>query len=197
MVKKVKSSFINMFLSLLVVGLLSGFSLGYVYERTKEPIEKAKFEKKLKAIKQVLPKIDNNPMEKAVRIYDKALKDSIDLYPGFFNNKLVGVATTGFSYNGFNGLVKIIVGFDPKGEILDIAVLDQKETPGLGTKIQTRKFIEQFVGKNPGKINMKVKKDGGSIDAISGATITTRAFSESVVTAYQAYSKIKDSLKQN
>ena len=82
-----------------------------------------------------------------------------------------------------------MVGFKPDGSINNIVVLEQKETPGLGTKMKDDAFISQYRDKNPGSSNLKTTKDGGEIDALTGATITTRAFSDAVTMAHQVYSE--------
>ena len=91
----------------------------------------------------------------------------------------------GTSEKGFSGTVKTMIGFKPDGSINNIVVLEQKETPGLGTKMKEAKFIKQFLGKNPATFNLKVKKDGGQVDALTGATISTRAFSETVQSSFE------------
>jgi electron transport complex protein RnfG len=68
-------------------------------------------------------------------------------------------------------------------------VLQQKETPGLGTKIETPEFREQFYGKNLSEFQLNVKKDGGDVDAITAATISSRAFCDAVQRAYDTYQK--------
>src|SRR5690606_34719403 len=93
----------------------------------------------------------------------------------------------GSSEKGFSGLVKIMVGFKPDGTIQNIAVLEQKETPGLGTKIKDESFLQQFRDKNPSTFNLKVKKDGGEVDALTGATISSRAFTESAKLAFDEF----------
>ena len=80
-----------------------------------------------------------------------------------------------------------MVGFHPDGTINNIAVLEQKETPGLGTKMKDEKFIRQFRDKDPATFNLKVKKDQGDVDALTGATITTRAFGEATQLAYDVF----------
>ena len=90
-----------------------------------------------------------------------------------------------------------MVGFNPNGNINNIAILEQKETPGLGTKIKDLKFIEQYKNKNPNSFNLKVTKDGGEIDALTGATISTRAFSEAVQMAYDVFMKNIDFIKES
>ncbi len=67
--------------------------------------------------------------------------------------------------------------------------LDHKETPGLGTKMTEPEFKEQFTGKNPAEFTLKVKKDGGPVDAITAATISSRAFCDAVQRAYNTLQK--------
>jgi electron transport complex protein RnfG len=84
-----------------------------------------------------------------------------------------------------------MIGILPDGTINDISVLEQKETPGLGDKMQKSKsnFSLQFKNKNPASFKLKVKKDGGEVDAITAATIRSRAFCDAVNRAYNAYMK--------
>jgi electron transport complex protein RnfG len=193
---KKKSTFLNMMLSLLTITLISGLALGFVNDLTIGPIAKAKLERKISALKLVLPKFDNNPVEELKLVRWEQSKDSIEIYPAFFKDVFVGVAIVGSSEKGFSGLVKIMVGFDPDGEIKNIAVLDQKETPGLGTKMKDEKFIQQYKNKNPDLFNLKVTKDGGEVDALTGATISSRAFSEAVQMAHDVFVKNIDFIKE-
>ena len=191
---KAASTFINMLGVLFIVTIISGLSLGYVNTITKAPIAKAKLEKKIKALQQVLPAFDNNPVNERILTVSDKTKDSVELYPAYRQKTLSGIAVVGSSKKGFSGLIKLIIGFDTQGSINNIAVLEQKETPGLGTKMKNLSFIQQFIGKNPSKYNLKVKKDGGEIDALTGATISSRAFVASVQMAYDVYKKEIDSL---
>jgi electron transport complex protein RnfG len=79
----------------------------------------------------------------------------------------------------------------PDGTIKGVEVLTHKETPGLGDKMEKSKsnFSVQFEGKNPKTFKMMVKKDGGDVDAITASTITSRAFTDAVNRAYNAYIK--------
>ncbi|WP_117879996.1 RnfABCDGE type electron transport complex subunit G [Aureibaculum luteum] len=190
---KKESTFINMVVSLLLITLVSGLSLGFINDLTIEPIAKAKLDRKINAIKLVLPEFNNNPVEDLVVVKSEFAKDSVEIYPAFKNEEFVGAAVIGSSEKGFSGLVKIMVGFTPDGTIQNIVVLEQKETPGLGTKMKDEKFLKQFRGINPSKFNLKVTKDGGEVDALTGATITSRAFGESVKMAYDEFLKNLDS----
>ncbi|SFS46157.1 RnfABCDGE type electron transport complex subunit G [Lutibacter maritimus] len=192
---KKKDTFMNMVISLFVITIISGFSLGYVNQLTEQPIKDAKVAKKTNAIKLVLPDFDNNPVEDVVLIKSENINDSIEVYPGFANNEFVGAAVIGSSEKGFSGLVKLMIGFKASGEIQNIEVLEQKETPGLGTKMKDEKFLAQFRDKNPSTYNLKVKKDGGEVDALTGATISSRAFGEATQMAFDEFMKNKENLK--
>lgn len=191
---KKKDTFINMLVSLFAITIISGFSLGYVNELTVGPIEKGKIERKVNALKLVLPTFDNNPVEDVQLIKSPLAKDSVEVYPAFSNNQFVGAAIIGSTEKGFSGLIKIMVGFKPDGTIQNIVVLEQKETPGLGTKMKDDKYLAQYRDQDPSTYNLKVTKDGGDVDALTGATITSRAFGEAVQMAYDEFMKNNSSL---
>lgn len=192
---KKESTFLRMVVSLLIITLVSGLSLGFVNDLTAGPKAKAKLEKKIKALKLVLPTFDNNPVNEVAKVKSELAKDSVELYPAFAENKFVGAAVIGSSEKGFSGLVKIMIGFTENGIIENIEVLEQKETPGLGTKMKDEKFLKQFRGIDPATYNLKVKKDGGDVDALTGATITTRAFGEAVQMGYDEFVENSEVLK--
>lgn len=79
---------------------------------------------------------------------------------------------------GFGGEIKATIGLRPDGNIINLAInkLDQQETPGLGAKIVNPSFRESFKGKSGDAL--KLKKDGGKIDALTSATISSRAVSD-------------------
>ena len=181
---KKKSTFLNMTLTLLITTAVAGISLGFINDITKGPKAKAKLEQKINALRSVLPEFNNNPVDQVVLIKTEMARDSVELYPAFMDSVYVGTAVVGSSEKGYSGLIKIMVGFNPDGSIKNIEVLEQKETPGLGTKMKEDRFIRQFRGKNPSEFTLKVKKDKGDVDALTGATITTRAFNEATQMAY-------------
>lgn len=191
---KKESTFINMVVSLFVITLVAGFSLGFVNDLTVGPKAKAKLEQKVNALKLVLPNFDNNLVKDRQLIKSEKVKDSVEIYPAYLNNEFIGAAIIGTTNKGFSGLIKIMVGFKPNGNIQNIVVLEQKETPGLGTKIKGETFLQQFRGVNISSFKMKVEKDGGEIDALTGATITSRAFCEATQMAYDVFLVKNDSL---
>lgn len=184
---KKESTFLNMTLTLFVITIVAGVSLGFINDITKGPKAAAKLARKTSAIKNVLPEFNNNPVKEVSLVKSDLAKDSIEIYTAFLNEVQAGTAVIASSQKGFSGLVKIMVGFHPDGSINNIAVLEQKETPGLGTKMKDEKFIRQFREKDPSTFNLKVKKDQGDVDALTGATITTRAFGEATQLAYDIF----------
>ncbi|WP_338357878.1 RnfABCDGE type electron transport complex subunit G [Yeosuana marina] len=191
---KKESTFFGMLLSLLVITLVSGFALGFVNDLTIEPKAKAKLEKKINALKLVLPAFDNNPVEDIKMVTSDKVSDSVEIYPAYSKNEFVGAAVIGSTEKGFSGLVKLMVGFKPNGDIENVVVLEQKETPGLGTKMTEDKFLNQFKGINISDFKLAVKKDGGDVDALTGATISSRAFCDATQMAYDAFIKNNASL---
>ncbi len=180
---KKESTFVNMVLTLLLITGLSSLALSGVYELTKGPIAKARKEKKEKAIKAVIPEFDTMLIK---MVMPETGKDSVELITASRDSLWIGTAISTYTYKGYSGLIRLMVGFLPDGCIENVAVLEQKETPGLGTKIADDKFKSQFIGKNPEKFNLKVKKDGGDVDAITAATISSRAYCDAVQRAYEA-----------
>jgi len=93
---------------------------------------------------------------------------------------------------GYGGPIKITIGVTPAGSLSAIAItkLDQQETPGLGAKIVKPKFLDQFKGKTVDQV--KVKQDGGEIDAITAATISSRATADGI---HEKLKKFLDTVK--
>lgn len=185
---KMESTFKNMVLSLTLISLAASACLGFVYEYTKKPIELSILNKKLDAIKQVVPEFNNNPNDEMYKL-PTGEGDSLEVYPAKKDEKIVGYAVNTFTKKGFSGNISLMTGFKPDGTIVNITVLEQRETPGLGTKMTEPQFKDQFNEKNPSQFNLKVKKDGGPVDAITAATISSRAFCDAVQRAYNTLQK--------
>lgn len=186
---KKESTLFNMVSSLVIVTLVASTALGYVYELTKGPIAAAKLAAKMKAIDEVVVPYDNNPVEEMYKISVEGSVDSLEVYPAKKDGKLMASAIRSFSPKGYGGNIWLMVGLLPDGNIQSIVVLEHKETPGLGTKMNNIEFQEQFLGKNPSSFNLKVQKDGGDVDALTGATITSRAFGGATQLAFDTYMK--------
>lgn len=172
-----------MLLSLLFISAGMSAALGFVYTLTKGPIEIANKQAEIQAVKDVLPAFDNDPTTGVKSI------DGLDYYVATTQGQPTGYAVKTFTDKGFSGRFTVMVGFKPDGSINKIKVLDQKETPGLGTKMKEPKFSDQFLDKNPAIFTLKVKKDGGQVDAITAATISSRAYCDAVQKAYHGFLK--------
>ncbi len=189
------SSLPNMVLTLLIITAVSGSSLGFVYQLTKEPIAAARLMKQQEAIKEVVPGFDNDP---GSEMYELTSSEGLGLkvFPAKKGDSIIGVAIESITNKGFSGEIKIMVGLKPDGTIINYKVLEHKETPGLGTKMadwfKTEKGNQNILGKHPGKNKLVVTKDGGEVDAITAATISSRAFLHAIETAYTTYTENTD-----
>ncbi len=183
---KKESSFVNMVVTLVLVTAIAGLALGGVYNLTKGPIATAKKAKLEKALRKVLNEFDDVQPFTSI---SKDGKDSLYFYNAFKDGQFVGTAVKTYTDKGFGGRFWIMVGFDADKKIVNTAVLEHKETPGLGDKMDQKKhdWSKQFIGLNPFGAPMKVKKDGGDIDAITAATISSRAFIDATQRAVDNY----------
>lgn len=191
MAKKLESTLINMILSLVLISMTMSAALGFVYLKTKGPIEAAARQKELAAIRQVLPEFDSDPANGVVE------KNGVVIYNLSKEDQLVGYAVKTFTEIGFSGHIELMAGFMPDGSIHRVSVLAHKETPGLGTKMSDPQFSDQFLGKNPADFVLKVKKDGGQVDAITAATISSRAYCDALQRAFDAFHAVRDTLSDN
>lgn len=190
---KLESSFKNMLISLFGVTLIASAALGLVNDATKDPIAKAEIEKQTNAIAAVLPSFEK--LEPVKKILPADGKDSIEIFTAInANGEIVGNAVKSYTNNGFSGYIEIMVGIDKENVIYGYQVLKHAETPGLGSKMNdwfndTGKPGQNIIGKSLSNEKLSVSKDGGSVDAITAATISSRAFLDAI---NRAYSVVKD-----
>jgi electron transport complex protein RnfG len=199
---KEDTSFKKMVLALFLVSAIASTSLGIIYALTKETISEARKLQKQNAIETVLPDFDNDPLEK---IEKRSVDgDTLYFYMAQEKGEWIGTAVETFTNKGFSGKFKLMVSFTPDGKIYDISVLEHHETPGLGDKIEKEKSLDkstgkswssQFEGKDPAEFRLAVKKDGGDVDAITAATISSRAFCDAVQRAYDEFIKMQQETK--
>jgi len=188
---KPESNLRNMFLALTFIAMLMSGALSFVYLKTKDPIARTEQVKREKAIREAIPSFDS-----LVAIREAVGEgDTLTASLGFAGDTLAGVAVETYTTKGFSGMIKFVVGFTSDGRINNLTGFNHKETPGLGTKMAEPKFRNQFLGKNPETFKLKVKKDGGDVDAISAATITSRAVCDGITKAWVAFGKTRKSLQ--
>ena len=173
MAQKIESSLKNMVISLLVITLVAGLSLGFVQQVTKDPIANSKQQKQIEAISAVVPEFNNNPLEQPLPqpVFIDEVKEC-KVYTATKDSVVVGYAILATS-SGFGGDVELMVGFTPDGKIYNTSVVSHQETPGLGDKMTTEKFRSQFIGFDNKTQKARVKKDGGDVDALTAATISS------------------------
>ena len=180
---KKESSLKNMLIALFVITAISGGLLGLVYGMTKDTIAEVDLKKNQAAIEAVLQ--TGTPIDRL----EEATIDELPCNLAYdAQGNLLGAAVKTYSNAGFNGRIELMVGILTDGTINAISVLSQSETPGLGANMVNPKFKDQFNGKNPNNgYKLTVTKDGGDVDAITAATITSRAFSGAVQLACDAF----------
>ena len=181
-------NFIAPIAALLVIAVVSAFVLGEVHEITLDPIQEAKDARELKAISEVVEDFDNDPFEERKVIVTKNRRHKLDMYPARKDGQLHSVAIKSYTNTGFAGRIELMVGFNADGSVNNFKVLSSHETPGLGAKIDEPKFKKQFKGMHPQRHAFKVRQDGGKIDAVTGATISSRAIIRAITRAYDAFS---------
>lgn len=177
---------------------------------TADRIAAARVAKKKAAFAQVLPEFDNDPLAASCSFGE------VVFYRGSRDGVLVGVAGEGAA-GGFGGPVKVLVGILPDGTLTRVVVTGHTETPGLGTAVTDRKqqmtvndlfrpaasdvgvppngFLDQFgpapecACRNVAEAPFKLKADAGTLDAISGATISSRAVADAVTRVVTAFNE--------
>ncbi len=180
-------TFLKMLCTLTLIAVLAAFILAGVHKLTKQPIAAAKDQRELEAISEVVEAFDNNPFAEKMIITTPDKKHKLEFFPARKNGKINSFAIKTYSDNGFGGRLELIAGFYIDGAIKSFKITDHHETPGLGSKADEPKFKEQFDGFNPNKHKFKVRQDGGEIDGVTAATITSRAVIDAIQRAVDAY----------
>lgn len=188
--KKLESSLLNMTLVLTLVAVVMGGILAFVNHLTEGPIQEQKDKALADGIKAVMV---CNDLVVAEPVEVKQTVDGKEHTFIIYNvkdaqGKDLGAAVQSVTM-GFGGDLKVLVGFDPEGNILGYTLLEHTETPGLGAKADQwfqKGQKGDIIGKSPVE-PLTVSKDGGQVDAITASTITSRAFLKAVNNAYNAY----------
>ncbi len=180
-------------LILTIITLISGLALGLVYEITKNPIAQAQDAAKKEAWQAVFADVDANSFE-AVDVDQKAADAAVKATGANATVDEVckagdaGYIVTTTDKEGYGGDIQVTVGITTDGTVSGVSILSISETAGLGMRATEPGFYNQYVGKQAEKFY--VSKDGGDgepIDALSGATITSRAFTGAVNVALAYY----------
>lgn len=187
-----ESTLKNMVAVLFGITLVASAGVGVVNMITVEPIVQSKQAATTAALTEVLPPFDETTSEELT--IDEM---PITVYTATKGGVVAGYAVQSMSKLGFGGAVRMMVGFDPDGRVVNINVLEQTETPGLGTKMcdEGNPLLGSVKGQRledkqlvDGKL--AVRKDGGDVDALTAATISSRAYVDAVNRAWMAYKSV-------
>lgn len=181
---------IKMIVVLTVLGALSGGGLAVVRSSTAAKIEYQQLTfVKGPAIKDILQGCTNDPIVDRFKIQDGETERSF--FVGVFEGKAKAVAFETYG-KGFGGDIGLMIGVDLETDkVLGVGVTTHSETPGLGSRAKDDpKFRTQFKDL-PFNEPFKVKPDGGQIDAVSGATITSRGVCGAITDSSEFFSRLK------
>lgn len=171
---------------LTIIAAISAGVLAFVDQKTEEPIANALKAEEMAAVESVLPPFDNEADKDTVSVGDET--QSYKFYRGRMEGEIVGAAFTVIAPNGYSGDIKVMVGVDTAGLVQGIVILDHRETPGLGAKIETAGFRDQYRGRSlEDPETWDVLKDGGTFKQITGATISSRAVTHCVARALEFF----------
>lgn len=148
-------------LALTVVVFISVAVLSGMDSFTRDTIQYQKELKIQRMLNQLFPEMTDYEFDESTEIYTITADDT-----------KIGYAFLGVGV-GYGGNIDIVVGMENKTTVKGIAVIAHAETPGLGDKILAPDFTDKFVGLDISEV--KLTRDGGKIDAITGATISTQA----------------------
>lgn len=155
---------------LTVICAVSSALLAAVFKLTERPIAAALEARTKAAATSVMP-AGLPPPEKVDVVHEGKTNTFFVVKQ---DGKIIAVATEGRSKNGYAGDVVLMVGMSGDGKLVNYEVLSAMETPGLGTKIAANAFKNPLKGRALDG-SWKVKKDGGEVDAVTAATISSRA----------------------
>ncbi|MBW1763168.1 MAG: RnfABCDGE type electron transport complex subunit G [Deltaproteobacteria bacterium] len=186
----------RLFIVVAIFSAVAGLALAAVQTWTAEKIET----QELKYVKgptliRIFEGCSNDPLNDRFKLIDN--EKEINFFVGAFdgNRNSVAFETAG---KGFGGDIGVLVAVNLETEeIVGIGVTTHGETPGLGSRTKDDPaFSAQFKGTS---INdpFNVKADGGSVDAVTGATISSRGVCSAITEASEMFSRLKDDIKQN
>ena len=176
----------KLILVLTIICAVSSALLAAVYSKTKDPIEAALELRTANAAAKVMPEGVSTPVKKQV--------NGVTFFVAKKDEKLAAVALEGSSKNGYGGEIVLMVGLSADGKLVNYQKLIANETPGLGTKMESDAFRKPLLGR-PLKTDWRVKKDGGEVDAITAATISSRAVMECLRDAIAKFDQASAQLK--
>ena len=186
---------VQMVLVLFGICAVCGAALSGIRQATAERIEyQVLMNVQGPKVKKVLAGSENDLISDRVKLVVKG--ERLILFIGKKNGKPWAIAyeTTG---KGFGGDLKLLVGYDlSKDKLVGIEVVSHKETPGVGSRVTEEQFKSQFAGRDI-DARFLLKNEGGEIDAVSGATYSSKAVCEAIRKSIALYPEVKKQVLQN
>jgi electron transport complex protein RnfG len=178
----------------IVFCVATGLLLAWTNTVAKAPTAKATDEGRLTILRRILPDSDNDLLAEARSVAEKGQKWTF--YIGKHSGQTTGVAFSSISKRGYGGIIETMVGMKPDGRILSVEIVAAPaETAGQGTKIKEAKFRNQFRDRPASDLGWaKVTKDGGAIQGITGATISSRAVVEAVRNGLEVFASHREEI---
>jgi len=207
--------------TMVAFALIGTALLAYVFNITREPIEKSEAEARMALFRQILPDeqyyVQPKDKEDGHHADDDSslLKNVVEIAPNDLlgnklpskayvakqDHKLAAVILEAIAHDGYSGDIKLLIAIRADGTVSGVRVLTHKETPGLGDYIDIahgnwiKLFDHESVEKTPAEL-WKVKKDGGKFDYMVGATITPRAVVKAVLKSLQFFEQNRHMLEE-
>ena len=172
---------------LTAISLVAGVLLAFTNAVTRERIAVNRGAETQAALREVLPEFDNHPAQNTNVVV--AAGTEWVFYVARRAGRYAGAAFQAHSAHGYGGTIRLMIGVGAGGKLGQIRILEQQETPGLGARILQEPFQRQFRDRDLARTNWRVRQDGGDLDAITGATISSRAVAEAVRTGLAVYAE--------
>ncbi|MGE4506224.1 MAG: RnfABCDGE type electron transport complex subunit G [Desulfovibrionaceae bacterium] len=183
---------LNMIFVLSLICGLSGLTLASIKQATAPKIEEQKLTfVQGPAIRQVFERMDNDPV-KDRKAFALPGGGEVIIFPAMADGKLAGVAFEAFG-DGFGGELGVMIGIDITAHKLSgIGITTMKETPGIGSRVAGHGFTAQFQGHELS--GLALASQGGDIDAVSGATVSSGAAMQAITKGVDIYESLKDEI---
>lgn len=160
-----------------VISILAGGVLAWVSSLTDPRIQAQTELKKKAALQEVLPDASTFQPDEALleKAHAAGHRDLVESYLGYQDTNQIGLVFVA-DVKGYSSTIRLSIGVSMDGRLSGIKVISQAETPGLGAKITDRDFLVQPAFREATVADqLAVRKDRGRVDAVTGATISSRA----------------------
>lgn len=163
-------------LNLVVIYLIGGLILALVYAKTSPVMYKNTVLEKERALKKLMPDAEKIEKTGDWTIHEK----HAEYFTAQKGDRVIGYIIQSFG-KGYSSYINTLIAVDTDFKVQRISILGHAETPGLGDEIETEGFRKQFEGKDPDHLRVFKTETTENIQAISGATISSRAVTEDAV----------------